>query len=99
MPVDPVICANLELIAIGHSRRFSGDEEIGLGVDIVELRRIGELQHAIACIASTMLNGLMDKLRFAAALMTASAFKILVSAGPRIDQDQLKIWADVKLRS
>lgn len=92
-------CAKLSIWAIGHpisSANSKGGRDIGLHVDQIVIKEVGALESLLQCYSETMLNSLLDALRYPVERFALGAFGFLgLVDGPLIADDQLKIWADI----
>jgi len=92
-------CAKLSIWAVGHPISVSnshGGRDIGLRVDHIVVKDVGALEPLFECYFETMLNSLLDALRYPVERFALGAFGSLgLVDGPRIADDQLKVWADI----
>jgi hypothetical protein len=92
-------CAKLSLWAVGHPISVSnnhGGRDIGLHIDRLVVKDVGALESLFECYFETMLNSLLDAMRFPVEQFALGAFGSLgLADGPLIADDQLKIWADI----
>jgi len=92
-------CARLSIWAVGHPISTSnshGGRDIGLRVDHIVVKDVGALEPLFECYFETMLNSLLDALRYPVERFALGAFGSLgLVDGPRIADDQLKVWADI----
>jgi hypothetical protein len=92
-------CAKLSIWAVGHpvsTPNSKGGRDVGLHIDHIVIKDVGALEPLLECYSETMLNSLLDALRYPVeqfALMTFA--KISLADGPLIADDQLKVWGDI----
>jgi hypothetical protein len=74
----------------------NGGRDIGLGVDAIVIKDVGALEPLFECYFKTMLNSLLDALRYPVERFALGTFGSLgLADGPTIADDQLKVWADI----
>jgi hypothetical protein len=92
-------CAKLSLWAIGHpisTPNSAGGRDIGLHIDKIIVKEVGAIEALLECYAETMLNTLLDALRYPVEKFALSSLVSLTLAdGPLIADNQLKVWADI----
>lgn len=92
-------CAKLSIWAVGHPNstpNSSGGRDIGLRVDHIVVKDVGALESLFECYFETMLNALLDAMRYPVERFALGAFgKLGLVDGPRIADNQLKVWADI----
>jgi hypothetical protein len=92
-------CAQLSIWAVGHPISISnirGGRNIGLHVDDIAVKDVGALEPLFECYFETMLNSLLDAMRYRVEQFALEAFGSLgLVNGPSIADDQLKVWADI----
>jgi hypothetical protein len=65
-------------------------------VDHIVVKDVGALEPLFGCYFETMLNSLLDALRYPVERFALGAFGSLgLVDGPRIADDQLKVWANI----
>jgi hypothetical protein len=94
-----IACAKLSIWAVGHPISIPnshGGRDIGLHVDQIIVKDVGALEPLFECYFETMLNSLLDAMRFPVERFALGAFGSLgLVNGPLIADDQLKVWADI----
>jgi hypothetical protein len=92
-------CAKLSIWAVGHPfsvANIHGGRDVGLQVDGIVVKEVGALEPLFECYFETMLDSLLDAMRFPVEQFALGAFGSLALAnGPLIAEDQLKVWADI----
>ena len=92
-------CAKLSIWAVGHpisTPNSHGGRDIGLHIDHILVKDVGALEPLFECYFETMLNALLDALRYPVERFALGAFLSLgLVDGPTIADDQLKVWADI----
>jgi len=92
-------CAKLSIWAIGHPISIPnthGGRDVGLHIDHLVIKEVGALEALLECYSETMLNTLLDTLRYPVEQFALGAFGSLSLAdGPKIADNQLKVWADI----
>jgi hypothetical protein len=92
-------CTKLSIWAIGHpisTPNSQGGRDIGLHIDRILIREVGALESLLQCYSETMLNSLLDALRYPVERFALGAFGFLgLVDGPFIADNQLKVWADI----
>jgi hypothetical protein len=92
-------CAKLSIWAVGHPISVPnnlGGRDIGLHVDQIVVKYVGALEPLFECYFGTMVNGLLDALRYPVERFALGAFGGLALVdGPRIADDQVKVWANI----
>jgi hypothetical protein len=94
-----IVCAKLSIWAVGHpvvTPNSHGGKDIGLHVDGLVIKDVGALEKLFECYFETMLNSLLDAMRFPVEQFALGGFASLgLAAGPTIADDELKVWADI----
>jgi hypothetical protein len=94
-----VKCAGLSIWAVGHPIAMgnsNGGRDVGLNVDHIAIKDVGALAPLFGCYFETMLNSLLDAIRYPVERFALGAFGSLgLVDGPRIADDQLEVWADI----
>ena len=92
-------CAKLSIWAVGHpisTPNSHGGRDVGLHVDLIVVKDVGALEPLFECYFETMLNSLLDAMRYPVERFALGAFGSLgLADGPLIADDQLKVWADI----
>ncbi len=92
-------CARLSIWAVGHpvsTPNSHGGRDVGLHIDHIVVKDVGALEELFGCYFETMLNALLDALRFPVEQFALGAFGTLqLVDGPRIAEDQLKVWGNI----
>jgi hypothetical protein len=92
-------CARLSIWAVGHpisTVNAHGGRDIGLHIDHIVVKDVGALEPLFECYFETMLNSLLDALRYPVERFALGAFGALgLVEGPLIDDDHLKTWANI----
>jgi hypothetical protein len=92
-------CAKLSIWTVGHPfviANTHGSRDVGLHVDGLVIKDVGALEQLFECYFETMLNSLLDAMRFPVEQFALGAFASLgLVDGPTIADDQLKVWADI----
>lgn len=92
-------CLKLSIWAIGHpisTPNGVGGRDIGLHIDRIVIKEVGALESLLECYSETMLNALLDALRYPVERFALGTFASLsLVEGPLIADNQLKIWANI----
>jgi hypothetical protein len=92
-------CAVLSIWVVGHpisTPNSRGGQDIGLHIDGIVVKDVGALEQLFECYFETMLNALLDALRFPVEQFALGALGSLkLVDGPRIGDDQLKVWGNI----
>jgi hypothetical protein len=92
-------CTKLTVWAIGHpisSASPNGGRDVSLRIDRIVVKDVAALESLIECYTQTMLNALLDTIKFTIARFALGAFGSLgLSLGPQIASNQLQVWADI----
>jgi hypothetical protein len=103
-PVPPgrggknLLCADLKVWAVGHPTVdpvSATDSYVGLAVDAIVVRNIGDLEQIAECIALDVLNALLEKSRYLVKRQVFGAFAFFLADGPKIEDDQFKVWGTI----
>jgi hypothetical protein len=103
-PVPPdstgknLLCANLKVWAVGHPTVdpvSTTDKYVGLAVDEIVVKDVGGFEKIAECIAMDVLNALLEKARYLVKKQVFGAFGFFLAEGPRIEDDQLKVWGGI----
>jgi len=90
-------CAKLSIWTVGRpvvTANSHGGRDIGLHIDGLVVKDVGALEPLFECYFETMLNSLLDAIRFPVEQFALGAFASLgLVDGPTIADDQLKVWA------
>lgn len=95
---QPLICATLKIWALGHPTSTAvnaTDKLIGLSIDTIVLKDVGDLEKIAECVSKDALNALLTKLRYLVKKQVFGAFSFFLAAGPTIADDQIKAWGDI----
>lgn len=93
-----LVCATLRIWAVGHPTvEVIGpvDRRIGLMIDEIIVKEVCDLEKLVECIATEMVNALLEKVKYTVSKMVLGAFGLVLAAGPNIRDDQLKVWGDI----
>lgn len=92
-------CFKLSVWAIGHpisTPNSHGGRDIGLHIDQIIVKDVGAMEALIECYTETMLNALLDAVRYSLEKFPLGSFGSLSLAdGPQFADNQLKVWADI----
>ena len=92
-------CAKLSIWAVGHpisTPNSHGGRDIGLHVDRLVIKDVGALEPLLECYGETMLNTLLDALRYPVERFALGTFaSVSLADGPLIADDQLKVRGDI----
>jgi hypothetical protein len=92
-------CLKLSIWAVGHPFSIpnsAGGRDIGLQIDGIAVKDVGALEPLIDCYTETMVNAILDALRFPVEQFALGGFITLSLAdGPLIADNQLKVWAQI----
>jgi hypothetical protein len=92
-------CAQLSIWATGHpiaTPNSKGGRDIGLHIDHLVIKEVGALETLLECYSETMLNSLLNAMRFPVEQFALGAFgKLSLVDGPTIADNQLKVWGDI----
>lgn len=94
----PLTCAKVEIWAIGHPTRTpvnATDTLIGLAIDEIVLKDVGNLEAPAECVSKDTLNVLLFKARYLVQKHVFGAFAFFLADGPTIADDQIKVWGDI----
>jgi hypothetical protein len=92
------ICAYLNVWAVGHPTvqpLSPTDKLIGLQIDQIVVKNVGDLEKIVECMAKDMVNALLERLQQKVSELVLGAFGLILAAGPEISDDQLKVWGDI----
>ncbi len=92
------LCAVLNVWAVGHPTVESlgaTDKLVGLQIDDIVVKNVGDLEQIVECIAKDMVNALLTQLQLKVSELVLGAFGLILAAGPEISDDQLKVWGDI----
>ncbi|HEX5489465.1 MAG TPA: hypothetical protein VFX04_10020 [Rhodanobacteraceae bacterium] len=98
--LDQVTCAKIGVFGIGHIDSWSnsnGDGAVRLRVDAVELVDItpDALESVLECIIRMILDAVLSQVELPLKALRAGAFQLVVSDGPKIDDDRIKVFGNV----
>jgi hypothetical protein len=92
-------CLKLSIWAVGHPISIPnsrGGRDIGLHIDRIVVKDVGALEALLECYTETMLNTLLDALRYPVEQFALGSLASLSLAdGPLFADSQLKVWADI----
>jgi hypothetical protein len=94
----PLICADVHVWAVGHPTSTpvnATDKLIGLVVDDIVVKNVGDLEKIAECLSKDVLNALLAKTQYLVAKHVFGAFGFFLGAGPVIEDDQIKVWGDI----
>lgn len=92
------ICAYLNVWAVGHPTvqpLSPTDKLVGLQIDQIVVKNVGDLEAIVECMAKDMVNALLERLQQKVSELVLGAFGLILGAGPEISDDQLKVWGDI----
>jgi len=93
------VCAKLSIWAVGRpvvTANSAGGRDIGLHLDAIVVKDVGALESLFECYFKTMVNTLLDAMRYPVEQFALGAFgSLALAAGPTIVDDQIKVWADI----
>jgi hypothetical protein len=93
-----LLCADLKVWAVGHPTVdpvSATDSFVGLAVDAIVLKDVGNLEQIAECVALDVLNALLEKARYLVKRHVFGAFAFFLAEGPKIEDDQLKVWGTI----
>lgn len=93
-----LVCSKLRIWAVGHPTvepMGMFDKRIGLMIDEIIVKEVCDLEQLVECIATEMVNALLEKVKYTVSKMVLGAFGLVLAAGPNIRDDQLKVWGDI----
>jgi len=98
--LDQVTCTKLGVFGIGHIDAWNnanGDGAVRLRVDSVELVDItpDSLESVLECLIRMILDAIMSQIELPLKALRAGAFQLVVTEGPEIDDDRIKVFGDV----
>lgn len=92
-------CAKLSIWATGHpisTPNNKGGRDIGLHIDHIVIKEVGALEALLECYSETMLNSLLDAMRYPVEQFALGAFAtVSLADGPAIADNQLQVWGDI----
>jgi hypothetical protein len=91
---------SLDVWAVGRPtvvKSAPGVGTVGLELEAVEIVDIkpGSLEQLLECLVRMVLQAALDQARIPFRIITAGAFKIVLTRGPEIEDDQVKLYGDV----
>ena len=96
--VKDLLCADLRVWGVGHPTVdpvSATDKYVGLAVDDIVVKEIGDFEKIAECIAVDVLNALLQKARYLVKRQVFGAFAFFLADGPKIEDDQLKLWGAI----
>jgi hypothetical protein len=75
--------------------RQRDDKLIGLAVDDIVVKEIGDFEKIAECLAVDVLNALLQKARYLVKRQVFGAFAFFLADGPKIEDNQLKVWGTI----
>ncbi len=95
-PLREVTCCRLEVFVVGHVEHVlasTGQDAIAFAVDAVEIVDIKpeELESVLECLLFMILQAVLSQIRLPLDALRANAFGLVLSAGPLIEDDQVKV--------
>jgi hypothetical protein len=93
-----LLCADLRVWGIGHPTVdpvSATDKLIGLAVDDIVVKEIGDFEKIAECLAVDVLNALLQKARYLVKRQVFGAFAFFLADGPKIEDNQLKVWGTI----
>jgi hypothetical protein len=93
-----LLCADLKVWGVGHPTVdpvSATDEYVGLAIDAIVVKEIGDLEQIAECVALDVLNALLQKARYLVKRQVFGAFAFFLADGPKIEDDQLKVWGTI----
>jgi len=93
-----LLCADLRVWGVGHPTVdpvSATDSYVGLAVDAIVVKDIGDLEQIAECVALDVLNALLAKARYLVKRQVFGAFAFFLAAGPKIEDDQFKVWGTI----
>jgi hypothetical protein len=93
-----LLCADLRVWGVGHPTVdpvSATDKYIGLAVDDIVVKEIGDFEEIAECIAMDVLNALLLNARYLVKRQVFGAFAFFLADGPKIEEDQLKVWGTI----
>ena len=97
LPKD-LLCVDLRVWGVGHPTVDSvtaTDKLVGLAVDDIVVKEIGDLEAIAECVAVDVLNALLRKARYLVKRQVFGAFALFLADGPKIEDNQLKVWGTI----
>jgi hypothetical protein len=98
--LDQVTCTKLGVFGIGHIDSWNnsnGDGAVRLRVDTVELVDItpDALETVLECTIKMILDAVLSQIELPLKALRAGAFQLVVTNGPEIDDDRIKVFGNV----
>jgi hypothetical protein len=93
-----LLCADLKVWGVGHPTVdpvSATDSYVGLAVDAIVVKDIGDLEKIAECVALDVLNALLEKARYLVKRQVFGAFAFFLADGPKIQDNQLKVWGTI----
>lgn len=93
-----LLCVDLRVWGVGHPTVdpvSATDKVIGLAVDDIVVKEIGDLEKIAECVAIDVLNALLQKARYLVKRQVFGAFALFLADGPKIEDNQLKVWGTI----
>jgi hypothetical protein len=93
-----LLCADLKVWAVGHPTVdpvSATDSFVGLAVDAIVVKDVGNLEQIAECVALDVVNALLEKARYLVKRQVFGAFAFFLAEGPKIEDDQLRVWGTI----
>lgn len=95
-----VVCTKLGVFALGHLDSWhnsNGDGEVRLRLDALELVDItpDSLESVLECLIRMVLDAALKQVVLPIRALRAGAFQLIVTRGPDIADDRIKVFGDV----
>jgi hypothetical protein len=93
-----LLCADLRVWGVGHPTVdpvSATDKYVGLAVDDIVVKEIGDFEKIAECVAVDVLNALLQKARYLVKRQVFGAFAFFLAEGPKIEDNQLKVWGTI----
>jgi hypothetical protein len=95
-----LVCTKLGVFAIGHLESWhhsDGTGEVRLRLDALELVDItpDSLESVLECLIRMILDAALQEVKLPIKALRAGAFQLIVTRGPDIADDRIKVFGDV----
>lgn len=95
-----VVCTKLGVFAVGHLDSWhnsNGDGEVRLRLDALELVDVtpDSLESVLECLIRMVLDAALKQVVLPLQALRAGAFQLIVTRGPDIADDRIKVFGDV----
>jgi hypothetical protein len=95
-PLREVTCCKLDVFVVGHLEHVlasTGQDAIAFAADAVEIVDIkpAQVESVLECLLFMILQAVLAQIRLPLDALRANAFGLVLSAGPLIEDDQVKV--------